>query len=565
MKALKFLLKFAKYLLIIMVLLIVLMFVAQWWLVLSPPEIDNKKAMNDKVEQYSDSLSLCGTAWMHQNTGNIRELYVEGKPFEMGVRNGKLTQELAAEQEQYFFNFIKSLIPSDATLKYLRYFISFFNKDLDEYISLELRKEIYGVSLYASDKFDFVGDKYHRILNYHAAHDIGHTIQNMNLVNCTAFSIKNKYTKDSSLFIGRNLDFSAGDDFARNKIVAFCNPDSGYKFAYITWAGMIGVLSGMNEQGLTVTLNSAKSGIPLSAKSPVSLIARDVLQHAKNIDEAYTLISQHESFVSESFFVGSANDNKAVIIEKSLEETAIYDSGEDKLVLTNHFQSDKLKDSDLNKESIAEGCSMYRWERNHELIDSHKQIDQYGMVEMLRDKNGKNNESIGLGNESALNQLICHHSVVFQPQKRLMWVSEFPYQENGYVAYDLNAVFADTFDILIHKPSVDSLYIEASEFYKTGGVDKIWEQREFLASIKNAVSEQKKLVLEDSTIDKTISANPDFYYTHYVLGLYYKNNTEYEKAVETFNKALDCQIPRMVDRDQIKEELKAIYDQKLLK
>ncbi len=70
---------------------------------------------------------------------------------------------------------------------------------------------------------------------------------------------------DSSLIIGRNFDFYINDAFAEDKIVCFENPDKGYQFAYITWASMIGVVSGMNNQGLTVTINAGKSDIPYKA------------------------------------------------------------------------------------------------------------------------------------------------------------------------------------------------------------------------------------------------------------------------------------------------------------
>ncbi|MEI9910600.1 MAG: hypothetical protein WDO71_13545 [Bacteroidota bacterium] len=40
-----------------------------------------------------------------------------------------------------------------------------------------------------------------------------------------------------------------------------------------------------------------------------------------------------------------------------------------------------------------------------------------------------------------LNQLIAHHSIVFEPQKLLVWVSTSPWQLGQYVAYDLKKVF----------------------------------------------------------------------------------------------------------------------------
>jgi len=76
------------------------------------------------------------------------------------------------------------------------------------------------------------------------------------------------------MIIGRNFDFYINDDFAKEKIVSFCNPSQGYKFMYVTWGGFTGVVSGMNEKGLTVTINAAKSDIPSGSATPVSLVAK---------------------------------------------------------------------------------------------------------------------------------------------------------------------------------------------------------------------------------------------------------------------------------------------------
>lgn len=519
-------------------------------MVLSPPVVDNKiKTELPPVVKYDSSLLVCKDSWLHTAKGGIYELYVTGDPYEMGLKNGLLTKELAFKQEIHFVDFIRSVVPSETTLNYLRYFITLFNKDLDEYILLDYRKEIYGISEFAADEFDFIGEKYHRILNYHAAHDIGHTLQNMNLVNCTAFGVQNEYTTDSSLYIGRNLDFSAGDAFAKNKIVVFCKPSKGYAFAYVSWGAMIGVLSGMNEYGLTITLNSAKSGIPLSAKAPVSLVARDVLQNAKTINEAFYIIKGYETFVSESFLVGTDIDNKVVVIEKSLETTALYESNESKLVLTNHFQSEELKDTELNKQAIDEGCSKYRMELTHELIDNNDSINHLKMVDILRNKNGKGGDDIGIGNEMAINQLICHHSVVFNPSKRLMWVSAFPYQENFFLAYDLNVVFSDTFDVRKNSIIIDSLEIPASDFYKTGKLDKIRDYRSQLDTLRKYIN--LNISLPNDFIESMLQINPNDFTGYYLAGLYYKSRNKKTKALSFFKKALDCEFPRKVDKQVV--------------
>ena len=148
-------------------------------------------------------------------------MYIEGEPFERGNAIGILTSDLHEYQEDAFINQIKKMIPGEFYLKFLKYFVAFFNRDIEEHIPKEYLEEIYGESLHMNSKYDnIIGSPYMRILNYHAAHDIGHALQDKNFVaGCTSFAAWGSYTEDGNLLVGRNFDFYVGDDFAKNKLV----------------------------------------------------------------------------------------------------------------------------------------------------------------------------------------------------------------------------------------------------------------------------------------------------------------------------------------------------------
>ena len=142
-------------------------------------------------------------------------------------------------QEDVFIDQIREIIPSDKYLSFLRTFIIIFNRNLGEYIPLEYRNEIVALSEFCTDEYNMIGSPYERQLNYHAAHDIGHTMQQYMLVGCSSFA-----TWDDELIVGRNFDFYVGDNFAKNKVITFATPTKGLRYVSIGWAAMVGVYPG---------------------------------------------------------------------------------------------------------------------------------------------------------------------------------------------------------------------------------------------------------------------------------------------------------------------------------
>ncbi len=503
----------------------------------------------------SDSLRTYGNNTLLLNKHNLWELYVRGEPFERGVAVGKMSEDLLYFQEKVFVDEIRKIVPSDSYLKFLRYFLVIFNRNLGKYVPRENREEIYGISLSCTDEFDAIGTPYQRQLNYHAAHDIGHMMQSYMLVGCSSFGVWGGASTDSALIVGRNFDFYVGDDFARNKVVTFLTPTEGYKFASVGWIGMTGVLSGMNETGLTVTINASQASVPVGSATPVSILARIILQYASTIEEAYEIARQYKTFVAESLLIGSANDGKAAIIEKSPDKIGIYYSDSDRISCTNHYQSDVFRDDRKNTENIQNTDSDYRLHRLNELLDKAEKIDVSGASLILRDTLGMGDKLIGLTNEKCLNQFLAHHSVIFKPQELKMWVSTSPWQLGEYVAYDLKRIFnrADSIAVLASGVEED-LIIPEDAAIKSGTYEHVLQYRNLKSRITDSIKNNEKV--DKKTLDAFLYTNPDYYYTYCLIGDYYFSDNQKNKAVEYWQQALEREIPRTADKEAIEKKIK---------
>jgi len=508
------------------------------------------------INKIADTLFVSGNNTLLKNKHQLWELYVEGDPLQVGMISGALTDSLLKKQETIFFSKIKDLVPSESRQNFLRFFLKWYNRKLYLNIPEEYKTEIYGYSRYSSTQYDAIAPAYLRSLYLHGAHDIGHALQDLALVGCSSFAAWNEKSEDGNLILGRNFDFYAGDDFAKDKVIAFVKPKEGNPFMMYTWAGMIGTVSGMNTKGLTVTINAGKSKIPLVAKTPISILTREILQYASTIDEAIAIAKKRKVFVSESIMIGSAIDNKAVLIEVSPNNFGIFDvKNSNQIICANHFQSEAFEDDKRNKEQIRDSHSKYRFDKMTELFDHNPKINPTVAAEILRDTKGLNDKKIGFGNEKALNQLLAHHGIIFKPKELLVWVSASPYQLGEFVCYDLNQIFKERNDkdTIVSFERAD-LSIAKDPFVNTDDYKKYEQFRVEDRKIDQAINEKKIIPLNQ--IQTYQSLNPHFWLVYYKAGLYFYNQKDYVNAKAHFEKALLCEITTRLSKLQVEKYLR---------
>lgn len=545
-KILKFLLRFTGITLelffaALMCLFVYIIYVSD----IHPPEVP--KVDVGERKKVGENHYVLGNNWLRKNEAGIWEMYIEGDDYERGLIYGKLAKELCQRQEEIFVGQINGFVPSKFFQRFLRFAIGFFNKDIDEYVPQENLREIYGISQSFGDEYDYIAPKFTRHLNYHAAHDIGHALNDYSVVGCSSFSLKGAKSYNGDLLIGRNFDFYVGDEFAEDKLILFLKPTKGYAFASISWAGFTGVVSGLNEKGLSVSINASKSDLPRGGKTPISLLTREILQYASTIEEAIAIAKKRETFVSETIMVSSKIDGKTILIEKSPSKMGVYDPGTEQVLCTNHYQSDVFSKDEVNIDNINESDSKYRFDRMQELLKNRKHIEPINVAQILRDQYATHGDTLGMGNPRAINQLIAHHSIVIQPEQLLIYFSSNDYQLGHYQGYYLPSVFdgikLDT-----------TFYLPEDNFLESQNYDDFKKFKATKHKISRYLMFDEPLNMSNTAINAFIRENAESYVTYEMLAKYFKKKGNKALVEEYVNLALS----KRVASPKVEAELRAL-------
>ncbi len=364
---------------------------------------------------------------------------LSGTPWELGYAAGMLTapmdERLELELLDTFERSVPSVVGRFAILRGV--FMGF--PSLDDWLRPEQRQEIAGYVAATGEHHDWLAPGYTRKVYYHAVHDIGQALVDSPLVHaCTGFMAGPGHTRDGHWLLARNFDFDGGRLFDQEKLVSFVTPDQGIPFVSVSFASFSGVVSGMNADGLALALQAGAGDPPREPGTPMSLIAREILQHASSLDEAEAILLDRQRFVAENIMVVDGDAAEAALFEVTPERVErLPVTGA--MAVSNHFRSPAFEALEVNRQRMAEGTTVPRLARMEALLEEHRgALDMAAAVSMLRDRRGLDGGDLPRGHRHALDADIATHSVVFDTSARTVWVSRSPNTAGGYVAYDLN-------------------------------------------------------------------------------------------------------------------------------
>jgi len=429
---------------------------------LSPPAVH---VPTDTIDQPDPLTRHIGRASAVRE-GGLWVVRLKGSPVDIGWSHARLLRDEMVKNEGVLLDELeRSVRPAPLRwllmdLAQLRY------HDVDRGMSDPRKREIAASALgFAPDPFASVFPTYQRFVYLNALYDIALSFEKSPLIGCTTFTLKGTATDDGHTLLARAFDFEVNDIFDARKALFFVHEDGSIPFASVAWPGLVGVVSGMNREGLAIVVHGGRAGEPRSVGEPVVHSLRRVLSEARNVEEAVSVLGSREPMVSHIVVAADAT-GATVAIERVPGAAPFVRQLPERAVVTNHFQGPAADDA-KNLEVRKHTSTLEREARGAELLAALRSpataADAAGL---LRDRRGVGGAQLELGDRRAIDALIATHGVVFDTTRRVLWVSEAPHLLGRFVGFDLEKELADAPPATVARESIEADPLLGSDEWK---------------------------------------------------------------------------------------------------
>lgn len=370
----------------------------------------------------------------------IHQLVVEGNSRARGRYVGRATATLLAAQEGELQRQLRHAIPWAVAQRGLELFLMRWFSGIEEYIDERELDEMAGVGESAPHAYDFLADGFTRQVAYHGIHEVGQLFVDVGGADmgCTVFAVPGT----SGWTVGRNFDFEGGRIFDEEKILKWVFPERGLAYVSIIWAGMVGAVTGVNQNGVYVSINAAGSTDFRRLGTPTTLVAARMLGAAQNAEEAVQILSAATTFITDIFVV--ADRDKAYRVEKSPDRVLVHRL-ELPTVVANHLVDPAWADDRINALRKTKLTTLAREARGNELLAGYRKDvpAPEQLLRFLRDKGRGPHGRLPLGHRSAIDALIATHAAIYDSGRGSLWVSTGPSLAGAFLGYDLAASFRE--------------------------------------------------------------------------------------------------------------------------
>lgn len=381
-------------------------------------------------------------------------IWLSGPPEVRGADMHRLVGDAMARIDATMHETFADIVPNPVVRLLVEWLGRYSARHLSQDIAEDVQREIAGQMWRYDDRFGDGGGKYSRFLSYLALHDLAQTIEQSPLIACTGFAVAGARSASGKTLVGRNFDFEAGPVFDREKAVTVMARDGAFKIASVAWPGMNGVVTGINERRVWISVNAARSDDELPRGTPVSLVIRAVLEQATSARDAAKRLQDAKVRVADFYLI--ADPVEAFVLEKTPVRSVLRDAADSggAVVVANHFLDPSLRAERRNLRLEETTTSRDRFARLDELVrGAQAALSPMDALAMLRDRRQVGGAPYAPTDRRALDAFIATHGVIADLGSDVLYVSRAPHLSETWLGLELGPLFEGRAELAAELPA----------------------------------------------------------------------------------------------------------------
>ncbi len=238
---------------------------------------------------------------------------------------------------------------------------------------------------------------------------------------------------ENGIIHGRNLDYFL--PFLGNfPVVVEYSPKGKFRYTLVGFTGFLGALSGMNEKGITISLNAS----PITKKNseltiPICYKMREILEEASTIKDVDKLLENYETEQGWILTVGSLKEKNGVVYDIAGGRSVKNVMKEDRIWVTNYFLNRKIRHKYMGISFAGSPAFIARFDMLGKLLKKKVDGDEFTYaLNILKNTDFYGYRNILGGCGITINNIITIQSVVMLPYQKSIYFSS----SRGYSGWE---------------------------------------------------------------------------------------------------------------------------------
>lgn len=238
-------------------------------------------------------------------------LELEGDPYHTGFEEGRLLQKDIRQGLEDIFRYFRKELPIPVVNRAGIYFLlDRAWKKMEPFVSYSEYLQMQGIA-------DGAGMPFEKIRRLHALPEVYPTF-------CTNGAYWGKATADGRLVAIRNLDWNRTMGIQRRAVVKFIRDPGRKSYVNIGYTGFTGVLSGMNEKGISVGQIGSTSAEESLAGVPMPFLLKRILEESGSLEEAAAVFKRSDLTRGYNYVIADALSRQAMAVEATHRRLAFF-------------------------------------------------------------------------------------------------------------------------------------------------------------------------------------------------------------------------------------------------